>query len=60
MANDPERRAELKRLDQIIEDEFGHVDEADSALIPILWQPFPRQAVGSVWEFPKKKPRRKS
>jgi len=28
-ANDPEMRAELRRIDKIIEDEFGHVDEAD-------------------------------
>lgn len=29
MANDPEMLAELKRIDQIVEDEFGCVDEAD-------------------------------
>jgi hypothetical protein len=28
-ANDPEMRAELRRIDKIIEEEFGQVDEAD-------------------------------
>lgn len=28
-ANDPEMLIELRRIDKIIEDEFGHVDEAD-------------------------------
>lgn len=28
-ANDPEMLVELRRIDKIIEDEFGHVDEAD-------------------------------
>lgn len=29
MAKDPELLAELKRIDKVIEDEFGHVDEGD-------------------------------
>jgi len=29
MAQDPEMKAELCRIEKIIEEEFGHVDEAD-------------------------------
>ena len=29
MANDPEMRAELKRIEKIIEDEFEQIDEED-------------------------------
>jgi len=29
MATDPKLRTELRRIEQIIEDEFGQVDEAD-------------------------------
>ncbi len=29
MAKDPEMRAELRRIDKIIKDEFEHIDEAD-------------------------------
>ena len=29
MASDPGMLAELKRIDQIVEDEFGRVDETD-------------------------------